>query len=341
MAELRCFCHNQRFLTSGAVKSRGASTTRAGGYPLSLLAVPINASVVWGLADAPRSLAELRSGAGSPPHTTMRDYLRALVKAGVVEKHRGAGFAGTVGYELTGCGRDLLSVARCLAAWLRTAPGRPVHLGSFEAKNATRALVDGWSSSVVRALATRPLSLTELDNVISSLNYPSLERRLTTMRQLGLVEATSSPGRSTPYRATDWLRRAVAPLITATRWEHQHRREEAPRVTTRDIEAALLLSLPLLQLPSRLSGSCRIGVQVKSGLVGVMVQVTDGRVSACSTDLDGYPDAWALGSTAAWLSAVVARGPGQLELGGDSALATELIDGLHDAVLGVETGHGA
>jgi DNA-binding HxlR family transcriptional regulator len=323
-------------LTSALVKSRGGSTARVGVYALSLLAVPLNALVLWGLADAPRSLAELRRGAGSPPHTTMRDYLRTLAGAGVVEKHRACGFRGSVGYDLTAAGQDLLEVAGCLAAWLESAPGRPVDLGGLEARNATRALVEGWSTGMVRAVAARPLSLTELDNVISTHNYPSLERRLATMRQLGLMEALSGPGRSTPNGATDWLRQAVAPLIAATRWEHSHRGGDAPLITLRDVEAAFLLSLPLLRLAPQVSGSCRAGVQVGTGnLVGAMVEVTGGRVSACTTDLEGMPDAWALGSTATWISAVVARDARRLELGGDRALATELVEGLSGAVRGV------
>lgn len=298
--------------------------------------MPINAAVVRALAEGPRSLADLRGAAGLPPHTTMRDYLRVLTRTGVVEKHRSETFPGAVGYELTTAGNGLLEVALLLAAWLAAAPGRPIELGRPEAKNATKALVDGWTSSMVRALAARPLSLTELDSVISNLNYPSLERRLAVMRQLGMVEAVPSRGRGTPYTVTDWLRRAIAPLAAATRWEHRHLRNQAPAVTNRDIEAAFLLAIPLLRLSAAASGFCRVAVQVDNGdlnsLVGAMVEVREGRIASCLTRLEGHPHARALGSTSAWFEAVTACDASRLELGGDLGLATELLEGLHAAL---------
>ena len=52
---------------------------------------------------------------------------------------------------------------------------------------------------MMRALAARPLSLTELDSLISDLSYPALERRLSSMRIAGLVEAQPSQrGRRPP-----------------------------------------------------------------------------------------------------------------------------------------------
>lgn len=323
------------------VKPRGRAATRVGVYALSLLAVPINASVVQGLSGGPRSLADVRGDAGSPPHTTLRDYLRALAKAGVIERRRASGFGGGSSYELTASGHDLVEVAESLSRWLRAAPGRPIELGDYEAKNATRALVEAWSASMARALAARPFSLTELDNVISALNYPSLERRLTTMRQLGLVEACSGSGRSTPYRATEWLRRGVAPLVSATHWERRHL-EDAPLVTVRDVETAFLLSMPLLRFPSRLSGTCRAAIQTgESNPVGVMIELRGGRVRSCTTELEGRPDAWALGSSGAWLAATIGRDPRRLELGGDRGLAIELVEQLHDSVCGHPRRNGA
>ena len=58
------------------------------------------------------------------------------------------------------------------------APEGPLALGSSTAKSAIKALVEGWGTNMIRALAARPLSLTELNGLISGLSYPSLERRL-------------------------------------------------------------------------------------------------------------------------------------------------------------------
>jgi len=303
---------------------------------LSLLAVPLNAAVVRALADGPLSLADLRDAAGSPPQTTMRDYLRGLREAGVLERQRSSQFPGTVRYELTLCGRDLLQVALDLATWLGAAPKRPVELASGEAKIAIQALLDGWTSGMVRALAARALTLTELDSVISTLTYPSLERRLATMREVGLLEAVRGK-RGTPHLVSDWLRHALVPLAAATRWEHRHMADRSPPLTKRDVETVFLLAIPLVRLPESTSCRCRLGVQMNNGssnrLVGAMVEVSNGRVASCTTRLEGRPDAWAVGSTAAWFSAVRQREPGHLELGGETALAREMVDRIHDALL--------
>lgn len=290
------------------------------------------------LAGGPKSLAEMRREAGSAPQTTLRGYLRQLATAGIVEKRRDNRFPGPVVYELTECGLELLEVAGLLAIWLAIAPEGRIELGSAEAKHAIKALAHGWSSSIVRALAARPLSLTELDSIISSLTYPSLERRLLAMRQLGLLDAVSGGGRSTPYALTDWLRRAIVPLAAAARWEHRHFPEEAVPPTSQDIEAAFLMSLPLMSLPKELSGSCRVAVRrvhrATSNLTGALVEVRNGVLRSCTTRLEGAPSSWAVGSTTAWFAAVTSGDPQLLELGGDPRLAAEVVEQMHGALFG-------
>jgi DNA-binding HxlR family transcriptional regulator len=153
----------------------------------------------------------------------MRGYLRSLTEAGVIERRGRGGCAGGAGYELTPSGCALLQVAEVLAAWLAESPQGPIELGTDEAKNAIKAFADGWSAGVVDALASRSLSLTELDRVIATLSYPALERRLMAMRLFGLVETVDGEGRSTPYAISDWLRGAIASLAAAARWERRRR----------------------------------------------------------------------------------------------------------------------
>jgi len=66
-------------------------------------------------------------------------------------------------------------VADTVEAWLARAPAGPIPLGSEVAKAAIKALVDGWEATMLRALAARPLSLTEFDSLIAGLSYPALE----------------------------------------------------------------------------------------------------------------------------------------------------------------------
>jgi DNA-binding HxlR family transcriptional regulator len=323
-------------LSISTPKGKGEIVARAGAQALSLLAVPFNAAAIRALAGEPQPLADIRRAGGSLPQTTMRAHLRSLAGAGVVERRRGDEFGGSVSYELTGAGRGLLGVAGYLAAWLARCPEGPIELGTTEAKSALKALVEGWSTGVVRALASRPLSLTELDKVIACLSYPSLERRLSSMRLLGMVEAMSGYGRSTPYAVSDWLRRAVAPLAAAARWEQGRWPERAPPITNRDVEAAFLLALPLLRLPADVAGSCRLAVEMGNGrrdsLVGVVAEAKGGTVVSSATRLQGAADSWVLGSAPAWFAAVSGQSVRGLNLGGEPRLATSMVEGLHAAL---------
>ena len=315
--------------------AKRAHPDRAGVHALSLLSTPFNAAAVAALGQGPRPLIELRRETGSPPQTTMRGHLRLLAAEGVVTKSREKDFPGRVDYELTESGRDLLLVAQVLARWLADSPEGPIELGSNAAKNAIRALAEGWGTNIIRALATRPLTLTELDTVISGLSYPSLERRLGAMRTLRQIEPLQVSSRGTPYAVTDWLRKSIAPLTAAARWERRRMRERAPAITSRDVEAAFLLTLPLLRMPPEASGTCRLAVSTLNGdQAGVIALVRDGTAASCGTRLDAKTDAWALGPSGSWLSAVIECDVASLEIGGRSDLAATLVEGLHRELFG-------
>jgi len=296
--------------------------------------MPINVHAIQALTEGPKPLMDLRREAGSPPATTMRGHLRTLATKGIVERRSQTGFPGALDYELTDTGRDLLQVIDALRIWLEDAPGRPIEPGSVAAKGAIKALVEGWSTSMVRALAAKPLALTELDRLISGINYPSLERRLGAMRAAGQIEAVPGRGRGTPYMVTPWLRKAVAPLAVAARWERQHLAEEAAQIGRIDGEAAFLLAIPLLSLTEDVSGTCRLAIEVGNGdrLAGVLVKVENGRIVSCATNFQGEASAWATGSVSAWLRAVIDHDADGLELGGDGQFARALLDGLNSSL---------
>lgn len=279
---------------------------------------------------------DLRRDVGAPAQTTMRGHLRGLTALGVLRRHRQGAFPGPVTFELTAPGRDLIAVTEVLGSWLTNAPAQPLALGSAVAKRAVKALLDGWETSMIRALAARPLSLTELDSLISSLSYPSLERRLGAMRLAGQIEANLGGGRSTPYAVTDWLRGAIAPLVAAARWECGNEIGDCAPLSRLDAEASFLLAVPLIRLASPLSGACRLMVEIAGGggrrLVGVMVRVREGQVLSCVARLEGDSDASVVGPASAWLAALIEHDLDRLELGGDGELAGALVDGLHGAL---------
>jgi DNA-binding HxlR family transcriptional regulator len=309
---------------------------RSGAQTLCLLSAHRNVLVLQALAEGPKRQGELRRATGLPAQTTLRAQLKVLEEIGAVAKRRRNAFPGTLDYELEKPGRELLFVVAALERWLAAAPEGPFPLESGAAKAAIKALAEGWSSSMLRALAAKPLALTELDRVITDLNYPSLERRLGAMRVAGLVQALPGNGRGTPYAVTEWLRRGIAPLAAAIRWEREHAGDSTAPLTRTDVEAGFMLTLPLLRLPREASGQCRLAVELPNGgkrrLAGVIVELEAGRVSACVSRLEGNPAAWASGAPAAWLDAVIEADADRLELGGDCRLARGLLDGLHAAL---------
>ena len=299
-----------------------------------MLATPLSTPILQSLSEGSKRQADLHREVGRPSRSTLRLQLGRLGKLGVVEQCRRGGFPGALDYELTPAGRELLLVAEVVGHWLGDAPADPAPLGDRRAKATVKALVEGWTTTMLQALSTGALSLTELHRLIGveSLTYPSIERRFSALRLARLVIPQESDSRGTPYLPSDWLRAAVAPLAAAARWELRHGAVDAAPIAPIDAEALFLLALPLLRLPQELSGSCRLGMQITSkaaaGTAGAIVEIVDGNVVSCITELRGYANAWALGGVDAWLSALIEADPARLELGGDTRLARSIVEGL-------------
>ncbi|HEX6455730.1 MAG TPA: hypothetical protein VF009_04335 [Solirubrobacterales bacterium] len=277
-------------------------------------------------------MGDLRGAIGSPPPSTARIYLQTLRKVKAVDVGRKEGFQGSAEYSLTDGGRGLLEVADVLQTWLSASPRGPIELGTPAARNAIKALIDGWSSNITRALSARALALTEMSRLIPKISYPALERRLTAMRSVGLIEAHKEDGRATPYRPTDWLRRSVAVFSSASEWERECIPELTSPIGRLDVEAAFLLAVPLMELPPDLSGKVRLAVEIQRGVspifAGVLVCIEDGEVTSCVPGPDGEAEAWISGAPRSWLRRLNRGEEDHLEVGGDSHAARAVLEGL-------------
>lgn len=311
---------------------RTGSRARAGAEAMTLLAAPLNVQILKALRSEPSPLQALRHAVGSPPQSTLRLYLRTLSGVGVVERRARREFPTSVDYAITPPGQGLLQVGEVFEKWLDKSPDGRLELGSVAARNVIRPLIEGWSTNIVRALAGRALSLTELDRLIPRVSYPSLERRLGALRIVGLVQGHRAEGGATPYAATNWLRRAVAPLIAAMAWERQFFPASSPPIGRLDVEAAFLLAIPLMELPKEVTGRCRLAVEVQRGaspvFAGVLVCVEDGEVTSCAPRLNGEVEGSVSGSPRAWLRRLDGTLGQELELGGETSLAEALVGGL-------------
>jgi DNA-binding HxlR family transcriptional regulator len=305
---------------------------RAGSQALTVLAAPLHVHILRALEEEQKGLVDLHRAVGSPPESTMRLYTRTLQELGVLERRRQNEFPATARYSITPAGESLLKVGGILQEWLLAAPDGPILLGSMAAKSAIKSLAGGWSSKIVRAVAARPLSLTELNMLISKVSYPTLERKLSTMRSARLVEPQAGTGRGTPYGPTLWLRQAIVPLTAAVAWERKFAPDVTPQVGRLDVEAAFLLAAPMVEMDPASSGRCRLSVELNGGssptTAGVIVEVENGKIVSCTSRLEGSTEASASGPVLAWLRQMNGGPSGQLEMAGDLSLSMSLVDAL-------------
>lgn len=278
----------------------------------------------------------MRAGALCLPmaaHELRRDILRKALEVRVT-----AGPGGH--YEVSEAGMEGLFVAHVAELWLQSAPGGPLPLEDDDEEGAVNTLLEGWRPGIVHALAGEPRTLEELEGSVD-LRPRALRERVAAMREAGMLEQL--PGEGERYAVTDWLRRAMAPLLAAIRAELRDPKPEAAPLEASDVEAAFLLALPLVELPAEASGSCRLTVEGLEGSEAPAAMATaridSGRVLAQTGAQAGDPPAeagaWATADPAAWLDTVIERDVRSVATGGDRLLARLLLDGLHEALFGV------
>jgi DNA-binding HxlR family transcriptional regulator len=304
-----------------------------------LLSIHLNVLILRALAEGPLRLAELRKEAGGPAQSTLRGNLSKLTQIGALRRRGRSDKPSVLEYELTPLGRDLLFAADAVEAWLGLAPD-PMALDSPGAKVAIKALVGGWTSTIVRALAARPLTLTELDKLIDGCTYPALERRLSAMRLAGQIDLSDNEdGKGRHYMVGPWLRQAIGPLSVSARCERKHMPSTTAPIARIDVESAFLLVAPMIDLCDGVSGFCQLTVEAvdrdsRRAWAGVQMTVEEGALASCVTRLEPQPANWAAGTSLAWLGAVIERDVEQLRFGGDGDLGREIVKGLHDALFG-------
>jgi len=319
----------------------GEGEVRAGSRVLSVFENPLNTRILRAHAEGPQRLSELQEKVGWSAQTTVRVALANLCEIGALTKQAVAESPYAVATVLTPAGEEMLSVADEIEAWLALSPDGPIDPEAEHAKGAVKALAGGWSSTLMRVLASRPFTLTELDNLIPDLSYPSLERRISWMRATGQIEPVEREGRGTPYVVTDWLRHAIAPLAVAGRCERRHMGDEGGPITDVEIEASFMLVTPIAPLPPYANGTCMLASQTdpiepdekNPGLAGVTIEVRKGQVVSCVPEVGKEPTTWAISSPETWLDVVIDGRVQDLRIGGARPqLAADLVHGLHLAL---------
>lgn len=320
----------------GATRNRVEVQPHTGARILALLATPLNVMLLRELQAGPKLPDELWRASGQPARRTLRSHLKQLERLGIVTRRGMSIYAGSREYDLAKPGRELRFVMVALERWLNGTRWERLDLDSDAGGDAIKAVLAGWSSQIMRGVAARPCSLAEL-NELAGLSSASLERRVETMRQAGLLEIDSS-GKAPAYVRTAWLCSAMGPIVAASRWERHNLPEASARIRREDAETALLLTLPLMQLPPNVSGSCRLVVEIPGEELEDAATVTavakDCRVASYEP-VGRDSAASASGPPSAWFRAAIEAQPGHLEVTGDPKLARGLLDALYLALYGI------
>jgi hypothetical protein len=240
----------------------------------------------------------------------------------------------------TSAGREVPFVGLVLQQWLNRAPGGPIELGP-DAGAVIWALLSGWSSTVVHAFAAGSRTAAEVYEAIQLLDLETVETQIGAMEETGLLEALpGSEGEEKRFAITDWLRMAIAPLAVAARMELRHPPGDTAPIAALDVEASFQLTLPLLELPPDLHGSCSLAVELDKGVLnspsGVTARVDRGRVVSCDAHLDEEAESWATATAPEWLEMAIEADTSLARAGGDTHLPGTLIKELHQTLFGAQ-----
>jgi DNA-binding HxlR family transcriptional regulator len=229
--------------------------TRAGTWPLRLLADPINAAILREIGSEEIGAEELATRLRHASRSTRFSRLRRLEQLGLLVRETLASVPRRSRYRLTHPGRDLLPVAERIEDWLRRSPRR-AGKSAAPPPVAVRGLAIGWNTEVLHRLGERPHSLAELAGRIEGVSYDRLRHALRMLHSAGLVGPSGGVGHRRRYRLTHLAREATAPIALAIRWDERHLAGESASLTAADVEALLLLPAPLIKLPGDLNGTC-------------------------------------------------------------------------------------
>ena len=321
----------------------GAFRARAGALTLLYLAIPMQRRILLAMLAEAATGAEVMDEADVPdPEAPVSLEIITdpyLVEPADPEVDPGAIDEDTM-LRPSEAGQGLLFVSSILERWLHDCPSGPLELGP-DAAPALSALLNGWSSTVIHTLGAKPLTTVEITEAIAILDYDTIDDRIEEMLDAGLIDLLEEPDEEERFGVTEWLRTGIAPLAAAARQELRHPLEDTAPIAALDVQAAFLLTLPLVDLP-KISGTCSLAVELEEGVAGsptgVTVQVENGRLISCDVRLDEDVDAWASAPASAWLDTVIDKDTSQVRFGGDRLLASALLQGLHERLFGLPVG---
>jgi hypothetical protein len=231
-------------------------------------------------------------------------------------------------------------VTGVLERWLGECPRGALALGP-EAEESLGALLDGWCARLVHAFAAGPLAPEQALEAVGGSEDVQTGEQLAEMEIAGLLSPCEGRDGEMRLAPTEWLRHAIAPLAAAARLELLLPPGETAPIAPLDVEAAFLLTVPLVELPEELYGSCRLTARVPGRpqeLAGVVVLIEDGELASVSADLRMDSSNFASAAPSAWIDTLIDPSVAAVDFNGDPRFAFVLLHGLHEELFGGEVG---
>lgn len=293
-----------------------AGRTRAGGRLLFALSDSLNASILRALLRGPLPVSELAQHLGPASRTTRFSRLRGLEQLGIIVRERRPGVPPVAYCSLSPAGQGLLPVVEQFGRWLATAPGESSSPDEVAGGRTIKALATAWETNVLRWLAERPRSLTEL-NALSpdEVTYHNVRSARESLSTGGLITPVHSEDHAQPYELTEWARWSAGCVAAAIRWERTFL-EDTTQLSPAEIEALLHLLLPLVRMNDDLDLS---------------VTVDEGHITTQASRLEGGQPSRLSGSAESWIEALADGRGDALQMQGGIHLTTSLAHELHEA----------
>jgi len=305
--------------------------SRAGGEVLSLLSDALNSSILRALMGGPLPVPELGRRLGPTSRTTRFSRLRDLERLGIIRRKKRPGTPPVAYCGLSSAGRELLPVVRRFARWLAESPDAPSSPDELDGARAIKALAVAWNTTILRWLAERPCSVTELGSLSPrDVTYHEVRAARESLSAAGMISPVASDERGQPYAASEWTRRAAGCIAAAMRWERAFLTDTRP-LAPAEAEGLLRLLLPLVEIqPTLQSGVCVLRIDRHDDL---SVLVEDGRIAPCDLPPSHPRVSQVSGDAEAWSRAVLDGRTDSLRMRGGIHLTAALTGGLHRACI--------
>jgi DNA-binding transcriptional ArsR family regulator len=269
------------------------------------------------------------------PRTIYRHVAR-LVDLGLVERREGEGEPSAVSYRLTQpCGETLFALIQ-----RRAGPSDGTRDGRGDVGRTDLVLLgELWDSGWFVQLSRRPRTSTELAEATDRMTFHQASRRIQLLKAGAMLGECRGDRSGKRYELTDHALRGMALMLELSRWRQRFLLPaDAVGVTVEEVIATLAVWVPRVAVPRQEGKAVKLGVVGMLGAIGESgSEILTSRISAPgeihgSSGRAEQVSGWALGTTNAWLSALLNGRPGHLRLGGEADLVESCLEQIHRAL---------